>query len=82
MGKVISIRQRTEITVETVVDVTVSNHGGSIVMFYPRTQAAEQWIEDNVQLESWQWLGLQFGVDPRYAGDLVAGMRDAGLEVA
>lgn len=62
-------------------DVVVTNDG-SVVSFAPQTPAATAWIEDNVQSESWQWLGKSLVVDHRYAAQLVQGMLDAGLTVA
>ena len=56
--------------------------GGSIFTFRPVTKKARAWVDDNVELESWQWLGDIFAVEHRYAVDIVDGMRDAGLEVA
>lgn len=61
-------------------DVLVENHG-TIFMLRPQTEAAEQWIEDHVQTEGWQWLGKGLAVDHRYAENLVAGMIEAGLAV-
>lgn len=62
-------------------DVIVSNEG-SLFTFTLKTSAARAWVEENVQLEGWQWLGTRtFAVDHRYADQLAAGMQDAGLEV-
>ncbi len=61
-------------------DVHVGNHG-SIFTFEPRSAAAREWIADNVQSESWQWIGGALSVDHRYAQDLAQGMLDAGLVV-
>lgn len=59
-------------------DVLITNHG-SVVQFWPLTPAATEWIDDNVSLESWQWLGASFNVDWRYADPLMEGMHEAGL---
>jgi hypothetical protein len=61
-------------------DVSVYDHG-SIVMVCPRTKAADKWIEENVALESWQWFGGGFAVEPRYLENLMAGMLCSGLIV-
>jgi len=37
-------------------DVIVDSYG-SVVGLSPMTQAAREWIEENVAAESWQWLG-------------------------
>jgi hypothetical protein len=65
----------TEIT-----DVTVENHG-SVFIFQPHTDAAKKWIEDNVQVEGWQWIGGGLAVEPRCARDLADGMLRDGLIV-
>jgi len=62
------------------VDVAVGG-GGSIFTFTPLTPMAEEWIAENVQAESWQWLGAGLCVEHRYAGDLAEGMQAAGLVV-
>ena len=61
-------------------DVRVIDHG-SVVMVAPLTAEARRFAEENVALESWQWLGDAFAVEPRYVGDLVDGMEAEGLEV-
>lgn len=65
---------------KTKVDVTV-NDAGSIVQFTPISNAAKAWFNDNVQSESWQWLGNALGVDHRYAEDLIGGLIAEGFEV-
>lgn len=54
---------------------------GSVVMFTPRSVEGQAWVDDNLGLESWQWLGKSFAVEWRYAPDIVAGMQGDGLEV-
>ncbi len=44
-----------------------------------KTDGAREWVEENVQTESWQWLGQALVVDGRYIEDLELGMVDAGL---
>ena len=65
---------------ENTVDVNVSR-SGSIFLFDLNTDAAESWVEENVQAESWQWLGGRLCVDHGFAHALVQGMQDAGLVV-
>ena len=62
------------------VDIKVENHG-SIILFTPLTTKAKRWVNENLPLESWQWLGKSFAVEPRYADDLVSGMQNDGLKV-
>lgn len=45
------------------------------------TRRARRWLSENVTGET-TWLGDSLFVEPRYIGDLVAGMREAGLDVS
>ena len=51
--------------------------GGSIVRFWPQSDAARKWWDDNVQG------GIMFGqsrcVEHRYARDIIEGLAEAGL---
>ena len=61
-------------------DFDVTFHG-SVVSFAPLTPAARTWVDDNVQLEPWQWLSnVTFVVDRRFAQPLIEGILSAGLE--
>jgi hypothetical protein len=61
-------------------DVRVRNEG-SIFLFCPRTPAAKRWIDENVQPDA-QWFGDAIVVEWRFAGELAAAMREAGLVFA
>jgi hypothetical protein len=61
-------------------DVIVENHG-SVCMVTPISPAAREWVDDNVQLEGWQWLGESFACEPRYLPSLIVGMHENGLTV-
>lgn len=61
-------------------DVLVRNEG-SVVMLTPKSEEARAWVDENLGLESWQWLGNSFAVEWRYAPDIVDGMVGDGLEV-
>ena len=61
-------------------DVIIENHG-SIFLFRPRTGYAADWLRENVASEGWQWFGGALAVEPRYAGQLVCGIEDAGFSV-
>ena len=50
-------------------------------MFTPLTAAARAWVDENVPLEPWQWLGESFGVDRRFADDMTQYMQDDGLQI-
>ncbi len=45
----------------------------------PITESAREWIDDNVQSESWQWLGQTLVIDHRFIEDVFNGMVDYGL---
>lgn len=62
-------------------DIRIANEG-SVFVFTICSEAGRAWVEENVYLESWQWLGNRsFAVDHRYADQLAAGMEEAGLNV-
>jgi len=54
---------------------------GRLVGFLPRTEAAEEWVAENVQAESYSRPGLILWVEARHAGDLANAMIGAGLDV-
>ena len=60
------------------VEVAIYDYG-SIVQFEPLVERAVEWFEENVQSESWQWLGGRLCVDHRYADDLARGLADSGF---
>jgi virulence-associated protein VagC len=49
---------------------------GTVVLITPVSKQAKKWIDENVQVESWQWLGQGFAVDHRCAEDLLEGMQN------
>ena len=62
-------------------DVKVANRG-TLWQFILLTQAAKEWVEENVQIESYMRQGEDaFACEHRYGPDLVQGMRDAELTV-
>ena len=63
----------------TTADVHIVNHG-SIILFHLNTPEASAWVEENVAGEA-QFFGTALVVEPRYVADLLAGMREDGLEV-
>ena len=64
----------------TQIDVRISNQG-TMWMFTPLTNTAKEWVEENLDLESWQKMGDSFAVDHRPAAALAEGMQEAGLIV-
>lgn len=59
-------------------DFSVSNQG-NIFMVYPKSDDAREWVQENVGLEGWQWLGGGFAVDQHMIEHLIDGMAEAGL---
>jgi len=47
----------------------------------PKTDKARLWINENVYLEPWQWLGGNFAVDHRAIEDLTLCMSGSGLTI-
>jgi len=58
-------------------DVIVENHG-TIFLFEPTSQAAKEWIAENVSDDA-QYFAGKLAVEHRYASDLADGMRRDGL---
>lgn len=61
-------------------DFTVVDHG-SIVQFFFNTPEAKEFIDNNVELEGWQFMGKSFNVDHRYAEGLINGIMNDGLTI-
>jgi hypothetical protein len=61
-------------------DATFYDHG-SIWLVVPHSEAAQQWINDNVDPEA-QWYCGALVVEPRYVEPLAKGMASDGLEVS
>jgi len=51
----------------------------SVFMVKAITEQAKDWVDENLQLEDWQWLGDMFSVEWRYIEDLESGMEGDGL---
>ncbi len=61
-------------------DVLVESHG-SVALFTPMTEAANDWVEENVHVESWQRIGCSIACEPRCLDQIVEGMQESGLVV-
>jgi hypothetical protein len=44
---------------------------GTVVLITPVSDRARQWVDENLSIEPWQWLGDGFGVEHRYANDII-----------
>lgn len=62
-------------------DVEVRDEG-SIVLLTPISDAGRGWVDENLELESWQWYAGGVAIDHRYADDIIEGMVGDGLLVA
>ena len=66
-------------------DVVVWNCHSSCPMVRPITEAARAWVDENCNVETWQWLGGggmgSFAVDAHHLQNLINGMEEAGLKV-
>jgi hypothetical protein len=61
-------------------DVEVKNEG-TVALLIPMSSKGKAWIDENLQLEGWQWYGNAAAVEARYVDPIVLGMQDDGLEV-
>jgi hypothetical protein len=61
-------------------DFVVTNKG-TLFMVFPQTKRAKKWTDENVQLESYQWLGFRFAVEHRFAENLCWGITRDGLSI-
>ena len=62
-------------------DIRVENYG-SIVLLRPATTAGRAWLEANCDRSGYQpFSGGTLLCEPRYVANIVAGAREAGLEV-
>ena len=61
-------------------DFRTADHG-TVILIWPVSEAAHQWVEENVIVEPWQCFGGALCVDPRCARDLVDEITAAGFEI-
>jgi len=54
---------------------------GSVFMFTPVSILAREWVDENLNLDGWQWQGASFAVEHRFAVPLADGMKSDGLKV-
>jgi hypothetical protein len=63
------------------IDARVSFAGQNLALLYLNTEAARDWVRDNVE-DTAQFFGGALVVEPRYIGNLVDGLTAAGFSVA
>jgi hypothetical protein len=61
-------------------DLHPVNHG-SVIMIHVLTDAGRIWVDENVGVEGWQWMGEAFACEPRFVADLIDGAEADGLTV-
>ena len=62
-------------------DATVANHG-TLFTFDLLTDEAREWVDAEVDVPSYMWLGgRSFACEHRFALDIAMGMMEAGLSV-
>jgi hypothetical protein len=54
---------------------------GTIILFTPMSPEGKEWVEENLSLESWQWMGRSFAVEDQYADAVINSMTEDGLDV-
>ena len=63
-----------------IADILVADHG-SVYLFIYQSEVGRDFLQDECETESWQWLGSNLAVDHGVAAGLVAAMIDHGLTV-
>lgn len=53
---------------------------GSVCILVPITEAAEEWVFNNLDPEAMRW-GPGVAIEPRYVGAILAGIEEDGLRV-
>ncbi len=71
--------QTTKVVAQVEPDFNLVNNF-SFYLLMPRTETAKEWIDANVQLESYQSKKAIY-VETRYVYDIVQGIKNAGLTI-
>ena len=59
-------------------DFIVRPHG-TVWTFEPNTETAKEFTQNDLDVQSWQWLGPAFGVDKSLVNDLIAALEVEGF---
>jgi len=51
----------------------------TIYMIEPKTEEVREWVDENVGVPDYMWMGPRFAVEARYVDDLIHGMAEAGF---
>jgi len=55
---------------------------GTIVQVIATSDEAKDWIDENVEAPAYMWNGTVLNIEHRFAGDILAGMIESGLEIS
>lgn len=61
-------------------DITFTFHG-SIALMFAHTSTGQEWVNENVNIEPWQYYDPYVAVEPRMAEAIIDGAINDGLEV-
>lgn len=57
-------------------DITYRDEG-TVILFTIQNDTTKQWVDDNLNLEGWQWVGpYAFAIDHRPARQLIEQLRE------
>jgi hypothetical protein len=49
---------------------------GTVVFITPVSDSARRWVDENLSLEPWMWMGSGFAIEHRYADDILEAMNE------
>jgi len=52
----------------------------SLIMLYPQNKRAENWVRENIVLDTWQNIHA-VAIEPRYFGEILHGITYSGLGI-
>ena len=61
-------------------DFRITYHG-TITTITPLSDACREWLEENVEIETWQRFGTSIAIEPRYVQQLAEAMIEEGFVV-
>jgi len=54
---------------------------GTIILLKPQTKYAKDWVNNNLQVESWQNNTFGVAIEPRYFEAIIDAIRDEGIGI-
>ena len=49
---------------------------GTVVFITPVSETARQWVDENLSIEPWMWMGSGFAIEHRCADDILEAMNE------